>query len=115
VLKARLADIRQDKPSQWVKCFEGISHVALYAVYCLTKDALVKQAIHRYLTEWENIKACADGSTLRQLKIKPSPAYKTILERLRSAWLDGEIETEGEEQQLLRELIASMPDIERLE
>jgi tRNA nucleotidyltransferase (CCA-adding enzyme) len=115
ILKSRLAEIRQDRPSQWVKIFENTSHVALYTVYCLTNDDLVKQAIHRYLTEWQNIKPYADGTTLRQLNIMPSPVYKTILERLRSAWLDGEVETLEEEQQLLQELIESMPEIEKLE
>jgi hypothetical protein len=38
--------------------------------------------------------------------LRPSPAYGQILSALRSAWLDGDIQTYEEEQALLNQLIS---------
>ncbi|NJN37184.1 MAG: hypothetical protein HC794_09225 [Nitrospiraceae bacterium] len=47
----------------------------------------------------------ADGNTLRRRGVPPGPIYKRTLDRLRMAWLDGEISTPKDEEALLGRLL----------
>jgi hypothetical protein len=42
--------------------------------------------------------------------MKPGPTYRTILEKLRSAWLDDLIKTPEKEKELLEMLLKNMRD-----
>ncbi len=46
-----------------------------------------------------------DGNMLRQRGVPPSPLYKQVLDRLRAAWLDGEITTAQQEEIVLKQLL----------
>ena len=61
-----------------------------------------------YMTVWRNIKAVTNGWELKKRGIPAGPEYKMIIERLRAAWLDGEIHTPKEEKTLLDKLIPSL-------
>ena len=45
------------------------------------------------------------GHDLRERRIPPGPKYNEILRRLRAAWLDGEVNSEEEEKNLLNSLL----------
>jgi len=92
-------------PSQVVRRLEKISPVILYAAYQITPSVEEKKIIQKYISEWKKIKPFTDGHALQASSIPPGPIYEKILERLRSAWLDSEIKSKKEEQNLLRDLI----------
>lgn len=45
------------------------------------------------------------GYDLQALGIPPGPVYRQVLSRLRDAWLDGEVSTADQEQNLLHTLL----------
>jgi len=92
-------------PSRVVRRLEKISPVILYAAYQITPSIEEKKIIQKYISEWKKIKPFTDGHALQASSIPPGPIYEKILERLRSAWLDSEIKSKKEEQNLLRDLI----------
>lgn len=71
----------------------------------LEGDALSRKALEAYLRVWRSVRPRVDGQALRQTGLEPGPIYSRILERLREAWLDGEITSESDEASLLDRLI----------
>jgi tRNA nucleotidyltransferase (CCA-adding enzyme) len=56
---------------------------------------------------WRNVRPYANGDDLKQLHIVPGPKYKEILNRLRAAWLDGDVKNREDERMLLKKLAVS--------
>ncbi len=59
--------------------------------------------IWRYLRQWTQITAPLNGHDLQRLGYPPGPQYRTILDRLLAATLDGEIYTQAEAETFLRQ------------
>ncbi|NOH13932.1 MAG: CCA tRNA nucleotidyltransferase [Chloroflexi bacterium] len=104
-LKSDLPDLSEASPSQLVKCLEHVPDLALKAMTYVLEDANQKRLVENYLNDWVDIKARADGHTLKERGLEPGPRYKEILTTLRSAWLDGEVSTPEEEEVLLERLL----------
>jgi tRNA nucleotidyltransferase (CCA-adding enzyme) len=88
-------------PSQWAERLDNIPPLAVFAVYHRTSQSALKD----YLEKWRHIKARTTGSDLKVRGILPGPQYKKILQKLRAAWLDGEVRTGKEEENLLLQLL----------
>ena len=54
---------------------------------------------------WRKQRATIDGNDLKTMGLRPGPRYRMILERLRFAWIDGELESEADERALLKQLL----------
>ncbi len=104
-LRPRLSDLLRQPASQVVAALEDAPLVSLYALHLTLADPTLQPVLRRFVTEWRHIHPRADGETLRSLGIPPGPAYREILGELRRAWLDGEVESFEEEQELLHRLI----------
>jgi tRNA nucleotidyltransferase (CCA-adding enzyme) len=63
--------------------------------------------LQNYLEKWRHVKPYTTGHDLKQLGLPPGPKYQNILDRLRAAWLDGEVTSEKEEIDLLRRVLPS--------
>ncbi len=88
-------------PSQWTARLDKTPPFAIYAMYLRTEEP----ALASYLVRWRTIHPRTNGNDLVRLKVAPGPAFKKILWRLRSAWLDGEISTHEDELSLLNSLL----------
>lgn len=106
VLESNLTALIGLKPSQVVELLEGYSIKALEVVSIAGQDEEIKGTLTRYLSEWWHVKPKTSGHDLKQRGIPPGPKYNEILRRLRAAWLDGEIKTEGEEKKMLDEMLS---------
>lgn len=93
------------KPSEIDALLSGHSAESLVAAWLYFEDAKVRQKIEHYYHVWRHVRPTIDGNTLRERGLQPGPEYRTILLRLRKAWLDGEIVHEADEQILLKQLI----------
>jgi tRNA nucleotidyltransferase (CCA-adding enzyme) len=100
-LNQDLASFKKWKPSQWTFYLDELPSLAVYAVY-LTKR---EKALHDYLAKWQYMKPKTTGDDLKVRGLEPGPKYAEILRRLRTAWLDGEVKTEKEEERLLEILL----------
>jgi len=101
-LNREMATFTDSTPSQLTARFDQAPVLGVYAVY-LVKD---EPKLRDYLTDWRNIKPYTTGYTLQGRGLEPGPKYKEILTRLRAAWLDGEVKSEGEEMELLGSLLS---------
>ncbi len=104
-LRPGLRALAKLAPSAVVARLEKESALALYALFLSAPSAGAARALERYAAKWRHVRPHADGNTLRKKGLKPGPAYRKILARLRAAWLDGEIKNEKQERALLDELI----------
>jgi len=89
------------KPSQWTFYLDEFPVLAVYALYLMNMEV----GFQDYLTTWRNVKPFTTGYTLQQRGLEPGPQFKVILSRLRAAWLDGEVQTEEEENAMLDSLL----------
>ncbi len=100
-LKENFPSLRNAKPSAWTFYLEKFPPAAAYALWLLEGEAALREFVGR----WRYVKPRANGETLKARGVPPGPEYKRILSRLRAAWLDGEIKTPEEENQLLDALL----------
>lgn len=102
-LRADLATFSGAPPSKWVDRLDGIPLSAVYAVALSGAEP----ALETYALRWRHIQPRTDGNMLKAYGVAPGPAYKKILHRLRAAWLDGEVASGAQEQELLERLLAA--------
>ena len=105
LLEANLPALIGLKPSQVVDLLEGYSIKALEVFSLALEDEQQRNVLNRYLSEWWSMKPKTTGHDLRERRIPPGPKYNEILRRLRAAWLDGEVNSEEEEKNLLNSLL----------
>ncbi len=89
------------KPSQWTFHLDELPSLSVYAVYLVSKE----NALSDYLSKWQHVKPVTTGNDLKARGLEPGPRFGEILRQLRAAWLDGEVETEDEEQHFLEKII----------
>jgi tRNA nucleotidyltransferase (CCA-adding enzyme) len=91
--------------SRLVFALEREPPIAVFALYLLNSNNKFGQRLHRYAKEWRHVRSQLDGNDLKKLGLKPGPDYRNILERLRSARLDGEIKNVAQEKALLKKVM----------
>ncbi len=93
------------RPSVIVSQLENMTELALLAVWYVSDDGQVRNYLQQFWSKWRQILPIANGDTLQLMGLKAGPCFKVILARLRQAWLDGLVQSETEEDQLLDRLI----------
>ncbi len=78
----------------------------LATLWAAAPQATARDQIADYACRLRHISPTADGDTLKEMGLKPGPAFREILDRLRAAWLDGEVTSPAEEKALLERTIA---------
>lgn len=102
-----LADPRR-RPSEIAPHLATLPPTALHAGWLLLHDSTAAQERLRLaMQRWRTIRPCTSGHDLHALGLPPGPRYKQILERLRGAWIDGDVRSCAAEQALLQQLLES--------
>ncbi len=92
-------------PSRIVARLESAPLPVLYAIEQLCPGEEICKILHQYHTDWRLVQPKVDGYTLHAMGLEPGPVYRQILWTLRSAWLDGKINSKEQEDILLQQLI----------
>ncbi|MBP8117348.1 MAG: hypothetical protein KAY09_06410, partial [Nitrospira sp.] len=92
------------RPSETVALLAGLADETLVFLLAKNGSASAKRNLSLYLTTYRNVKPTLTGKALQALGVKPGPLYRTILARLTEARLDGEVKTDAEERELVKEL-----------
>jgi tRNA nucleotidyltransferase (CCA-adding enzyme) len=79
---------------------------ALLIHWLYTDSERVRDRIWRYECELRRIQPTVDGAYLKSLGLKPSPLFSRLLNAVRDARLDGEIQTVAEEKALIDRMLA---------
>jgi tRNA nucleotidyltransferase (CCA-adding enzyme) len=106
-LFAQAGSLAGKKPSQCAAVLDKIPLKSIQAVYLGSPTGTTLQVLRNYLESWRTIKPKTTGHDLKKRGVPPGPEYKTILRKLRAAWLDGEVTTVEQEAVLLDKLIDS--------
>jgi tRNA nucleotidyltransferase (CCA-adding enzyme) len=93
------------KPSQCVAVLDEIPLKAIQVVSLALPASPARQMLHDYLETWRHVKPRTTGHDLKKRDLTPGPAYKSILHRLREAWLNEEVKTVDEEMALREKLM----------
>ncbi|MCC6146356.1 MAG: CBS domain-containing protein [Anaerolineaceae bacterium] len=107
-IRGELESLVSTPASQVVERLESTPRPALYALYCLGNSPAADALIEKYIANWQHIHIVTDGNMLRKMGVPAGPIYSHILNTLRSARLDGEINTDEEEQALLSQMIRTI-------
>jgi tRNA nucleotidyltransferase (CCA-adding enzyme) len=97
--------LKEKHASEVVRFLEKYPLLAIYGNYLSIDDESQRLIIWRYLVEWRNVEPTINGDEIRARGLPPGPIYGRILDTLRSAWLDGEISSRGEERLLFEKLL----------
>ena len=100
-----LPTLTGQRPSQVTQQLENYHTIPMRAVFSVCKQAESRQILELYEHEYRHVRPFTTGNDLRALGLPPSPQYEVILSSLKNAWLDGEIQSEGEEKVLLQKLL----------
>jgi tRNA nucleotidyltransferase (CCA-adding enzyme) len=104
-LRASEPSLKKLSTSRLVSALEREPLISVFALYLLNSNNKFGQKLQRYAKEWRHIRSHLDGNDLKNLGLKPGPDYRNILERLRSARLDGEVKNVAQEKALLKKVI----------
>ena len=104
-LMKELARNPKAKKSEITVMFEGASSLALFSLYHLSKRKWVKDAVLAFIKEWQYVKPKIKGSDLKEMGLQPGPEFKSILDEIRAAMLDGKIKNSKQELAMLKKLI----------
>jgi tRNA nucleotidyltransferase (CCA-adding enzyme) len=104
ILFTRVDTLAGKKPSQCVAVLDKIHLRAIQTVFVALPDGSTRQILDSYLKSWRGIKPKTTGHDLKKHGLPPGPEYKSILRKLRAAWLDGEVKSFRQELLLLDKL-----------
>jgi tRNA nucleotidyltransferase (CCA-adding enzyme) len=94
-------------PSTIYRLLSPYSREARFVLSVLTESEAVRQRLDLYEQQLSMVVPQIDGHYLRALGVPPGPVYGEILERIRSALLDGQILTLADEQALAQRLVTA--------
>ena len=104
--QVRQLDDAAIRPSRAARILDEFPESALLAVWLLASEKPAAQArIAAYASDWRGRRPTISGEDLKAMGLAPGPRYRQILDRLRFAWIDGEVGSAEEETALLRQLL----------
>jgi tRNA nucleotidyltransferase (CCA-adding enzyme) len=89
-------------PSETVAWFRGLSPEILLYGMSRSANEQVQRTISHYFTHLRSMASELTGQDLKEMGVPPGPVYKTILQQLLDARLDGRLQTRKEEQAFVR-------------
>lgn len=104
-LLAEVNSLAGNKTSKCVAVLDAVLLNAVQAVFLALPVGPARQVLYDYLETWRHVKPKTTGHDLKKRGLPQGPVYKSILRRLRAAWLDGEVDTINGEMRLLDNLI----------
>jgi tRNA nucleotidyltransferase (CCA-adding enzyme) len=97
------------KPSDIHRWLAPLPDEVLLFLMAKTASQTAKRAISTFVTTGRTVKPALTGKDLHALGVKPGPIYRTILDALLKARLNGEVASEQDERKLVERLLARRP------
>jgi tRNA nucleotidyltransferase (CCA-adding enzyme) len=92
------------RPAKTYHLLYGLSEEIVLFLMAKAKTDSVKHQISAYLTTYRYVRPYLTGKDLRALGMKPGPIYRSVLNRLRDARLNGRVVTEADEREMVKRL-----------
>lgn len=100
-----MQDLLDRKPSQISRELRKYPQIVIYCVFIMTENASLRKTLRKFALDWRRVEPLSNGETLKEMGVSPGPIYRDILEFLRDAWLDGEINSAMDERKYLEKLL----------
>jgi tRNA nucleotidyltransferase (CCA-adding enzyme) len=101
----RLGRSRPLTPSQTYRLLTGLPDEGLILLVAEAPSASIRRLVSAYLTRYQPTRLAISGKNLASMGLKSGPLYKTVLDRVLDAKLDGTVKTEKEERELAQRLV----------
>ena len=96
------------RPSEIAQLLDGFPEAALQAGWLLLAEKpAARDGIAAYAAEWRQRRSLISGDDLKAMGVAPGPRYRQILDRLRFAWIDGELNSAEDEFAMLQALLSA--------
>lgn len=92
------------KPSHVYRALCDLPDEALLFLMAKSQSDSAKRHISAYLTSYRRVHSLLDGSHLKEMGFKPGPQFRTILDKLLDARLNGQVSTESDERDFVKQL-----------
>jgi tRNA nucleotidyltransferase (CCA-adding enzyme) len=109
-LRQMLPDLLNSKSSQVAAKLNAYPAIVIAAMVLAEADKDTGKLLMDYYHKLRPVHPKTSGADLQKMGIPQGPVYRTILETLRAAWLDGDISTPVEEKLLLERLLENPPE-----
>lgn len=96
------------KPSEITLRLEDVDPLAIMTVFIASADEKIRDILHSFVRGWRKMSPFTTGDDLRARGIPPGPVYREILQKIRQAWLDGDVDSREGEMLLLDKLVGEM-------
>jgi len=108
-LLQELPQIMDKKNSDIYFLLKGIPTYTLVALQTLFYDNdKIVSLLDLFQDEWIKLKPYTSGNDLKKMGILPGPVYKLINQLLQAAWIDNNVISRDEEQQLLQTILGNL-------
>tara|TARA_B100001245_G_C22632216_1_gene311356 strand:- start:130 stop:468 length:339 start_codon:yes stop_codon:yes gene_type:complete len=94
------------RPSDIASKLENLSDIALDVLVVAVDNNDIRKNIERFRDDLRYVEPITNGKDLLELGLFPGPGLGRILLRLKVAWLDGDISSKEEENELVEVLVA---------
>jgi tRNA nucleotidyltransferase (CCA-adding enzyme) len=88
---------RKLRPSEIYWLLQDRSHESLLYVIAMARKKTAKMAVSHYVTHLRHTTTYIQGVDLKEMGFKTGPIFRTILNHLLEAKLDGEVHSRAEE------------------
>jgi hypothetical protein len=104
-LSTMSSQVFQTRTSQQAAMLGEFNGLALLLGYLFDPSALKRRAMQCQWKDWRWVRPAISGDDLKEMGVPPGPRYKLLLDSLRNAWLDREVESLEQERALLERLL----------
>jgi tRNA nucleotidyltransferase (CCA-adding enzyme) len=96
------------RPSEAARRLDLMNNAALAAGWAAAEGETARDQIAHYAARLRDVRPLTTGDDLKARGLKPGPHFGDILDRLRDAWLDGEVNDAAGESALLARLLGEL-------
>ena len=97
-----LSRTRRLRTSEIYWLLQERSHESLLYIIAMARKKTAKKAVSHFVTHLRHYKTHIQGTDLKKMGYKSGPIYKTILNHLLEAKLDGAVESRAEEKEFIK-------------
>ncbi len=91
-------------PAETYRLLKDQSDETLLLLMAKTKSEAARRRLSAYLTSYQQVRPVLTGTDLKAMGLKPGPQFKRILDHLLEARLNGQVTSDAEERELVKQI-----------
>ncbi|MDO9545861.1 MAG: CBS domain-containing protein [Pelolinea sp.] len=95
-------------PGEFTEALEKYPPLSVFSNWLSEDDRQFRERIENFVNQWRLIQPNINGDNLKNFGIPPGPIYRSILQKIRIAWINGSVTNKEEENQLLENILSKI-------